>query len=314
LGYGYNAGGIEKLQKSSRYIADEVNEYVVSPVQKLMAEVFIGENIKDTYKKGKLLEKSQQDNEEKIITSLPTTQQDTLALAKQFVIAESKKYKIKPEDVKKDAKNIADITQDMDKGDYASFQKFLEEIASKEKLEVSLWRPFKTVEKAGKFAASRDDYVKGTKFLYELQGLSATAQMEKALLNFITKQQKQFAGVSKLVLLTPAVLTGVLAYGAYQQLPTKNYSPIRRALLEINSLFVDQSKPIDDERYGKMLYLLYKLKKLAEKDLPSKKNIRAEFLQDLENVESKEFDVAAKRRIIDDMFRKYSFLGAVQKK
>jgi len=322
LGYGYSVDGIEKLQKSSRYIAGEVNQYVVSPVQKLMAEVFIGENIKDTYKKDKLLSKGQkpeselieQDGEEKIITSLPTTQQDTLALAKQFVIAESKKYEIKPEDVKKGSKNIEDITHDMDSGDYSSFQKFLEEIAHKGKLEVTLKHPFKSVEKVGKFVTNRDDYVKGTKFLYELQALSATAQVEDALLKFITKQQKQFAGVSKLVLLTPALLTGALAYAGYQNLPTKNYNPIRRALLEINSLFVDQSKPLDDERYGKMLYLLYKLKRLAEKDLPQKKNIRAEFLQDLDNIESKEFDVAAKRRIIDDMFRKYSFLGLVQKK
>lgn len=318
LGYGYNVGGIEKLQKSSRYIADEVNEYVVSPVQKLMAEVFIGENIKDTYKKDKLLSKGQkpesEDDEEKIITSLPTTQEDTLELAKQFVIDESKKYKIKPEDVKKGAKSIQDITLDMDNGDYSSFQKFLEEIAHKGKLEVTLMHPFKSVQKVSQFVTNRDDYVKGTKFLYELQALSATAQTEKAFLKFITKQQKQFAGVSKLVLLTPAVLTGMLAYAGYQNLPTKNYSPIRRALLEINSLFVDQSKPLDDEHYGKMLYLLYKLKRLAEKDLPQRKNIRAEFLQDLENVESKEFDVAAKRRIIDDMFRKYSFLGLVEKK
>ena len=63
-----------------------------------------------------------------------------------------------------------------------------------------------------------------------------------------------------------------------------------------------------------MVYLLYNLKKLAEKDLPQKNNIRADFLQDLENIESKEFDVAAKRRIVDDMFRKYSFLELGYKK
>lgn len=84
---------------------------------------------------------------------------------------------------------------------------------------------------------------------------------------------------------------------------------MRRALLEINSLFVDQTKPLDDERYGKMIYLIYNLKRRARKDLSQKGNLQAEFLEDLERIESKEFDSAAKRRIIDDMFRKYSFLA-----
>lgn len=307
LGYGYNAGGVEKLKNSFNYVTQEVSEFVISPVQKLMTEVFGGENIDDEILRSEFGKK-------KIITSLPTTQHDTLALAKEFVIAESEKYDIKPEEVKQDATSIQDITNDMDNGDYGSFQKFLEVMKDKGKLELTLLHPFKSVETASEFANNRDDYVSGTKFLYELQTLSATAQMEKALVGFIEKQQKQFAGVSKLVLLTPAALTGALAYAGYQKLSTKNYSQIRRALLDVNSLFVDQSKPLSDESYGKMVYLLYNLKKLAEKDLPQKKNVRAEFLQDLEKIESKEFDVAAKRRIIDDMFKKYSFLAKLRKK
>jgi hypothetical protein len=84
------------------------------------------------------------------------------------------------------------------------------------------------------------------------------------------------------------------------------------ALLEISSLFVDQTKPLDDFEYGKMIYLLYNLKEKAKKELPTKDNVRNDFIKDLERVESREFDSAAKRRIIKDMFKKYSFLGLVQ--
>jgi len=118
--------------------------------------------------------------------------------------------------------------------------------------------------------------------------------------------EKQYIGIGKIAVLTPAVLSSWFAHGRYQAFTTKDYSSIRRALIDINSLFVDTAKPLDDESYGKMLYVIYNLKKRAEKDVPLVD--RADFIQDLERIESKEFDVAAKRRIIEDMFRKYSFL------
>lgn len=118
--------------------------------------------------------------------------------------------------------------------------------------------------------------------------------------------QKQYVGLGKIAVLTPALLSGWLAIKGYQAFATKDYSPIRRALVDINSLFVDTTKSLDDERYGKMIYLVYDLKKQAGKMIPVVD--RADFIEDLHNIESKEFDVAAKRRIVDDMFRKYSFL------
>ena len=37
-------------------------------------------------------------------------------------------------------------------------------------------------------------------------------------------------------------------------------------------------------------------------------NDRTDFINDLNRIELKEFNVAAKRAIVEDMFRKYSFL------
>jgi hypothetical protein len=287
LGYGYNLGGVEKLKKSFDYVTRELGEYIVDPVKKLAEEVFVGED------------KSNARNE-KIIKALSKTNQTTLELAKEFVVDKSKKYGIM---------NAAEINAGIDIGDYEAFQKFLETIANQEAIETSLWHPFKTVEKAGKFATSQADYAHGLILFGQLLGFASTEDLQKFVLDFITQQQKQFAGVSKLVLLTPALFSGLLAYTGYQKLTTKDYRRLRHALLEINSLFVDQSKPLDDERYGKMIYLLYNLKRQVKKEVSQKRNLQANFLQDLENIESKEFDVAAKRRIIDDMFKKYSFLG-----
>jgi len=122
--------------------------------------------------------------------------------------------------------------------------------------------------------------------------------------------EKEISGLRNVALLAPAALAGGivggLGYMGYKKFTVKDYSGIRRALVDINSLFVDQTKPLDDEKYGKMLYLVYNLKQRAQKDVPLID--QADFIEDLNNIESKEFDVAAKRRIVDDMFRKYSFL------
>jgi hypothetical protein len=121
---------------------------------------------------------------------------------------------------------------------------------------------------------------------------------------------KEISGVRNIALLAPATFVGLAGYyglsNIYQKATAKNYTAIRRALIDINFLFVDTTKPLDDEQYGKMLYLIYDLKKRAAQGVPA--NDRADFITDLERIESKEFNVAAKRAIVDDMFRKYSFL------
>jgi hypothetical protein len=143
------------------------------------------------------------------------------------------------------------------------------------------------------------------------QGLEALGLWSKL---FALQSAKQYTAVGKIVLLIPAAFAGLLAYGPYTSYMTSDYSALRRKLIDINMLFVDQTKPLDDERYGKMVYLIDNTKKLANTLLPTTKNIRADFIADLDTIESNEFDVAAKHRIIDIMFKKYSLLGSSAKK
>lgn len=158
--------------------------------------------------------------------------------------------------------------------------------------------------KSGSFQALVDNIAKGWNYKRTIEGKNLL--YEFILLQGAERTQKQIAGVAKIGFLTPALLSSWPAYKGYQRLTAKDYAPIRRALVDINFIFVDPTQPLDDEQYGKMLYLIYNLKKRAEKDVPL--NDRADFMQDLERIESKEFGVAAKRAIVEDMFRKYSFL------
>jgi hypothetical protein len=145
-----------------------------------------------------------------------------------------------------------------------------------------------------------------------LQAKELTAEL--LLLQAGSRVQRTIAGIGKIAVITPALLFGWGMYTGYQKLTEKNYAPLRRALIDINSLFVDPSKELTDEQQGKMVYFIHVLKKRAEKELPTKNNVRADFIHDLERIESSEINVAAKRATVEDMFRKYPFLGFVLQK
>jgi len=162
---------------------------------------------------------------------------------------------------------------------------------------VPLQEFFNNMNKAGWRVASKGDVAQALSLFVQLkiiQGSDATSVLRN------------------LFLLVPSYFVGLGGYYGYQRFSKHDYTPIRLALLAISSLFVDQTKPLTDLEYGKMIYFLYNLKEKARKELPVRGNVRDNFIKDLERVESREFDSAAKRRIIKDMFKKYAFLGMVQ--
>lgn len=165
-------------------------------------------------------------------------------------------------------------------------------------------------------ALSQSYIVEATALLAQVLAVCSGTSLQIAVSNIVDLLDQQTAGVRNIALLAPAALgAGVGGYGlskVYGRLTRYDYTPIRLALLTILSLFVDTTKPLDDLDYGKMIFLIYNLKEKARRELPVKGNVRNDFIKDLERVESREFDSAAKRRIIKDMFKKYSFLGLVQ--
>jgi hypothetical protein len=276
--YGYR-NLYDNISSALTYGREKGSEYVFDPVKGVLTDVF------NAGQPGKGMP----------FNVLSNTSGATLKLAKEFVTTKGAKYGI-------DVAEQEEIKKGLEKEDYGPYQAFLDNIANQENIspeERSRWQPelYQNIKSGLAQFSNLSDFAQGKVHLYEL-----------FLFNLIANQQRQYAAVGKLVLLIPAVFATGTTYALYQKITTKDYSPLRRALIEINSLFVDSSKPLTDEQYGKMIYLIHMLKKRAENELPTKKNVRANFIADLEKIESKEFNVAAKRAIVDDMFRKYEFL------
>ncbi len=287
LGYGYKNISFDQLQAAFESLKVNVYDPIMMPVKRSI-NVLFPENT--TKQKVSVM-----------LPSLANTKNVSLDEAKQFVIDMSKKYGLGEPRI---------INDGMDKGDYKEFLKFLGNIAKKEKLDpskMSVLQPTASIQSVIEWLASQSDYAHGLIDFFLLFGVSIGEDVLKLILDAIEAEQKQFKGVRDLVLLTPAAFVSWLGYSSYKKFTIKEYSQIRRALVDINSLFVDQTRPLDDERYGKMIYLVHNLKQRAEKEVPL--NVRADFIGDLEMIELQEYDVAAKRRIVEDMFRKYSFLG-----
>ena len=118
--------------------------------------------------------------------------------------------------------------------------------------------------------------------------------------------------VKNLVILSPGlILAGVGFAGLnklYQSAVSRDYTIIRLAMLDINSLFIEALAPLSDHDYGKLLYLLQDLKSEAIRYL-TVADMRNDFLTDLAKLESHKFTVETKRRIIKNMFMKYPFLS-----
>lgn len=138
----------------------------------------------------------------------------------------------------------------------------------------------------------------------------------KEVLNVLAHGNPELIAKINLILnvaiLTPTVILGCTGinglYKTYRWVTKRDYSPIRIALADVNSLLIESPMPLDDYDYGKLVYLVYKLRNKAR----SLKDVLGnEFLADITKIESKRFDVTAKRGIIDNMFNKYAFLGRI---
>jgi ATP synthase regulation protein NCA2 len=118
--------------------------------------------------------------------------------------------------------------------------------------------------------------------------------------------------IKNLVILTPAFGMTYLGYSGvtkgYEWLTARDYVAIRIALAEVNSLFIESPLPLDDHDYGKLVYLLHKLKNKALYLLPTKDKVCERFLKDIAKLESQDFTAETKRLIISNMYNKYPFL------
>jgi len=108
--------------------------------------------------------------------------------------------------------------------------------------------------------------------------------------------------------LIPLALTSLGITKAYQWITTRDYSPIRIALADVNSLLIESVMHLDDHDYGKLVYLICKLR---HRSTYLKDALSNEFLADVAKLESKRYSAQTKRGIVENMFNKYAFLGRI---
>jgi hypothetical protein len=133
------------------------------------------------------------------------------------------------------------------------------------------------------------------------------------LVQYIEKFLKQNRLTMQFVALIPVGGAAVGLNKLYNWFTARDYSAVRLALIAINSLFIEARSPLNDVDYGKLIYLLQGLKVKAMSYLPTQNNVRDDFLTDIAKLESQQFTVETKRRIIKNMFNKYPFLSLKEK-
>jgi len=112
----------------------------------------------------------------------------------------------------------------------------------------------------------------------------------------------------KLAAFTPLAGACFCISKAYQWTTTRDYSPIRIALADVNSLLIESATHLDDYDYGKLVYLICKLR---HRSTYLKDPLSNEFLSDVTKLESKQYSAQIKRGIVENMFNKYAFLGRI---
>jgi hypothetical protein len=108
--------------------------------------------------------------------------------------------------------------------------------------------------------------------------------------------------------LIPLIGTSFLATKLYQWTTTRDYSSIRIALADVNALLIEAADHLDDHDYGRLVYLISKLRHTATY---LKDSLANEFLHDVSKLESKQYSAQTKHGIVENMFNKYAFLGKI---
>lgn len=113
---------------------------------------------------------------------------------------------------------------------------------------------------------------------------------------------------AKLTAFTPLAAACIGTVKTYKWATAHDYSPIRIALADVNALLIESGAQLNDYAYGKLLYLVFKLRHRASS---LKDSLADEFLIDVAKLESKQYGSETKHSIVENMFNKYAFLGRI---
>ncbi|HEB41620.1 MAG TPA: hypothetical protein ENI08_01200, partial [Candidatus Dependentiae bacterium] len=134
----------------------------------------------------------------------------------------------------------------------------------------------------------------------------------KALLHVWDNELKKNQMTLRFTALIPAMVTGWSLYKLtskfYTWVTRRNYSLLRNIMAQVNAMLIEFRGDMNNECYGNLVYLLHKLKRTALNQI-SQKNIKREFLRDIEMLSWYDYTIEEKRLLIDNMRWKYDFLS-----
>ncbi len=130
--------------------------------------------------------------------------------------------------------------------------------------------------------------------------------------DFLDDEFKKHQMTLRFTALIPAMVTGWSLYKLtskfYTRLTRRNYGLLRDIVAQVNARLIEFHGDMNNEYYGKLIYLLHKLKRAALSQI-SQKNIKREFLRDIEMLSWYDYTTEEKRLLIDNMRWKYDFLS-----
>jgi hypothetical protein len=130
----------------------------------------------------------------------------------------------------------------------------------------------------------------------------------EAELKYVKEQLRDHELTLMFTSLIPLGITALAGTKAYKWATTRDYSSIRIALSDVNALLIEAAHNLDDYQYGKLVYLICKLR---HKAIYLKDSLANEFLDDVAKLESKQYSAQTKHGIVENMFNKYAFLGKI---
>lgn len=121
--------------------------------------------------------------------------------------------------------------------------------------------------------------------------------------------KKQTRLIAQLLLLMPVGLATWSFAKVYNWMSTHDYRSLRVSLAEVQSFFIETVSPLSPNDYGKLIFLLHKLKRQAIMHISTRDKLQHDFLVDITKLESTEFDNKTKRLIVENMRSRYPFLS-----
>jgi len=265
--------GPDALKGYADQIQSYTEKYVIDPLQDTAKAIFVGRTNSSTDKENRL--KISRDELKKVLEKLATPIPGwfgTYGLVQGQPLSSEEMKRILDEDAKGNTDPLLQLLYRIDKNVLAL-----------------VW------------SEGADPLLQVVLSYVNLLGSYGTQSLEEQL-----RVTKNFAILAPGIISAGIGLTGLNKL--YKYITAKDYTLIRLALLDINSLFVESDAPLSDHDYGKLIYLLQGLKIEAMRYLTND-DMRGDFLVDIAKLESHKFSVETKRGIIQNMFMKYPFLA-----